>query len=98
MKKQKKHWARRVIGGFIFLAAATLFLLACMSKTQDMKTEAEKLDKQIVELQEELAEEKNRKVEEEVKARYYSSDAYKELLARSRFNLIYKGERLYIIQ
>ena len=39
-----------------------------------------------------------RAIESQVQKRYYESDAYKEVLARSRFNLIYEGDRLYIIK
>ena len=98
MKSKKSNWLRRLTGSVLFLIAAALFMFGCLTKMRSMKEEAGRLDAQIIELKEELSDEKSRKVEEEVEARYYSSDAYKELLARTRFNLIYEGERLYVIQ
>ena len=100
MAKAKK--GKRVLfsltGTIVLCALAVAFIMGCLAKTRSLKADAAELDEQIAILEEQLADEKLRALESQVQKRYYESDAYKENLARNKFNLVYAGERLYIIE
>lgn len=98
MQKRKRHFISTFAGTVLFVFCAVVFLLGCVIKNRSLKNDAAQLDQQIAVLEEQLEEERMRAIESQVQKRYYESDAYKEILARSRFNLIYEGDRLYIIK
>ncbi len=98
MARQKRSFFSTFAGMILFLLCAAVFLLGCVIKNRSLKNDAAELDQQIAVLEEQLEEEKMKAIESQVQQRYLESDAYKEILARTRFNLIHEGDRLYIIK
>lgn len=97
-KKRKKPKIRALMSTVLFVTAACVFLMLCTWKMRTMRADTVDLDAQILQLQDAIAEEKNRQLDERVLQAYYESDAYKEKIAREQFNLIYPGETLYVIE
>ncbi len=96
-RKRKKPWFRRLFKAAAFAAVAAIFSIGCCLKVQSLHGDERALDVQIQELETQIEEEKERQLDERVLKEYYASDAYKEKIAREKFNLIYPGEKLYVV-
>ena len=78
---------------FLFVVG---FLGACAFKTYSLKNEYDALEAQRIQLEEQIEEEKTTALLNKIDQSYYSSDKYREDMARNRFRLIYPGE--YLVQ
>lgn len=98
MAKRKKPILRTLLSAMVFVVLSTAFLMMCHWKVVSMRSNTVALDEQIQELEQQIEDEKNQQLDEKVLQAYYESDTYKERIAREQFNLIYPGERLYILE
>ena len=93
-----RHAAGSLSKSVLVLIFMAIVFLGCMYKVQSLKSDADALDEEIASLEEQIEDEKEQQIEDQVLSKYYESDAYKEQLARDRLNLIYSGDRLYILE
>lgn len=95
--RNKRHPFRTMLAALLFVVCVTAFGLGCRYKIQSLNAQTEDLDKQITKLEQQLEDEKEAQLEGRVQKTYEQSDSYKEQLARKQFNLIFPGERLYVV-
>lgn len=88
------QWVRK-LAGFIF---AVIFMGACLLQIYSLQQKGRELDQTMVQLEDQIQEEKEKQLQIKVDQEYYQSDQYKEQMARDRCKLIYPDEILIQIQ
>ena len=88
------QWMKKV-SAFLFVV---IFMGACLWQIYELKQQSKVLDQTMVELEEQIEEEKAKELQIKVDQEYYQSDQYKEQMARDRCKLIFPDEILINIQ
>ena len=89
---------KKLIILLVFAAACIAVVMVAQTKVRELKKEAADLDSQIAAVQEHLQEIRASAVETKIQKLYNESNAHKEELARNWLNMIYEGDRVYVIE
>lgn len=91
---QREHKGLRFLGAFLTALFVVGFVGACLFETYNLREEKLMLQAECDSLEAQINAEKAKVIEYKVSKAYYTSDQYKEDMARNRFRLIYQGEIL----
>ncbi len=90
----KEHKGLRFLSAFLTALFVVGFVGACLFETYNLREEQRMLQAECDSLEAQINAEKAKVIEYKVSKAYYTSDQYKEDMARNRFRLIYQGEIL----
>ncbi len=85
-----------VLAGLFTFLFVFGFLGACLFQTYTLKQEYDELEAQKISLEAQIEEAKKEALLNKIDQSYFSSDKYREDMARNRFRLIFPGE--YLVQ
>lgn len=89
---------KRILRRIFFLLFAVVFWAGCGYKIFQLRADSREYNKQIAELEGQIEQEKEKQLEYKADQKRYLTDEYKERLARNKFDLVFPGESLIIVE
>lgn len=90
LKKRKRRSGLKLIGFMVLIICAVVLI-----KTRELNHDLEKKDQQVNKLNQQIADEEERKLSLEEEKAYQSTKRYIEEIARNKLNLYYPDEIIF---
>ena len=94
----KPSRGRRAARRIFLLLVGVVFWIGCGYKLWKLQAESREYTRRMTELEQQIEQEQEKQLEYKEDKRFYTTDEYKEQLARDHFNLMYPGESLIVIE